>query len=130
MKNHLFLITLCLALCVISKDALSAELVQKFSGSRSTETTEFEVEAPWLLDWRLNGDYPRMLGIEVSLIDAVSGRHEGYILKTKYLGNGVRLFDQGGRYRFKVDSTLGNWILKVKQLTREEAEQYTPVVRD
>ena len=130
MKNSLFLVALCLVLCGISKDTFSAEKVQRFSGSGSGETAEFEVEAPWLLDWYLNGEYPQMLAIEVSLINAVTGAHEGYVLKTKYQGNGVRLFDQSGRFRLKVDATLANWILKVEQLTREEAEQYTPVVRD
>ncbi len=102
------------------------ELVRKFTGSRSAETAEFEVQAPWLLDWLVNGDYPQMLAVEVSLIDARTGQHAGYVLKTKYKGNGVRLFEEGGRYRLKVDATMATWILKVEQLSRAEAEQYTP----
>ena len=105
------------------------ELVRKFTGSRSAETAEFEVQAPWLLDWLVNGDYPQMLAVEVSLIDARTGQHAGYVLKTKYKGNGVRLFEEGGRYRLKVDATMANWILKIEQLSREEAEQYTPRTR-
>jgi hypothetical protein len=127
MKNYLFPIVLCLLLGSVSLDATSAELVGRFTGSGSGETAEFEVQAPWLLDWRVNGDYPQMLVIEVSLIDAKSGTHAGYVLKTKQRGNGVRLFDEGGRYRLKVDATLAEWILKVEQLSREEAEQYTPM---
>ncbi len=130
MNKYLYSIVLCLLLCGISTNALSKELVRKFTGSRSTETVEFEVRAPWLIDWWLNGEYPKMLAMEVSLINARTGRHEGYVLKTKYPGNGVRLFDKSGRYRLKVDSTLAEWILKVEQLSREEAEQYTPVNRD
>jgi hypothetical protein len=107
-------------------DATGAELIGKFTGSGSGETAEFEVQAPWLLDWRVNSDYPQMLGIEVSLIDAKFGTHAGYVLKTKHAGNGVRLFDEGGRFRLKVDATMAQWILKVEQLSREEAEQYTP----
>lgn len=105
----------------------SGELVRKFTGSGTGETAEFEVQAPWLLDWMVNSDYPQMLGVEVSLIDAKTGTHQGYVLKTKYAGNGVRLFDEGGRYRLKVDATLARWIFKIEQLSREEAEQYTPV---
>lgn len=127
MKNKLQLIIICLLMAGISSSVSAAELVRKFTGSRSTETAEFEVQAPWLLDWRLNGEYPKMLAIEVSLIDALTGAHEGYALKTKYPGNGVRLFDQSGTFRLKVDSTLGDWILKIEQLTREEAELYTPM---
>jgi hypothetical protein len=126
MKNRLSVIALTVLFCCISMDATSAELIGKFTGSGSGETAEFEVEAPWLLDWRVNSDYPQMLGIEVSLIDAKIGTHAGYVLKTKYAGNGVRLFDEGGRYQLRVDATMTNWILKVMQLSREEAEQYTP----
>ncbi len=107
--------------------AYGKELVRTFSGSRSTETADFEVRSPWLLDWWVNGDYPQMLGLEVSLIDARTGQHAGYILKTKQQGTGVRLFDQSGRFRLKIDATMSNWIMKVEQLTRKEAELYTPV---
>jgi hypothetical protein len=126
MKSYRFPIVFSLLLCSISMDASSAELVGKFTGSGSGETAEFEVQAPWLLDWRVNGDYPQMLGIEVSLVDAKTGTHAGYVLKTKHAGNGVRLFDEGGRYLLKVDATMARWVLKVEQLSREEAEQYTP----
>jgi hypothetical protein len=107
--------------------AQGKELVKKFSGNRSTDTVEFEVQAPWLLDWWVNSEYPQALGLEVSLINARTGQHAGYLLKTKQPGNGLRLFDQSGVFRLKVDATMANWILKVEQLTREEAEQYTPV---
>ena len=126
MKNYLFLIVFSLLLSSASMDASSADLVGKFTGVGSGETAEFEVQAPWLLDWLVNSDYPQMLGVEVSLIDAKFGTHVGYVLKTKHAGNGVRLFDEGGRYLLKVDATMARWVLKVEQLSREEAEQYTP----
>ena len=126
MKSYLFPIVLSLLLGSVSLDVTSAELVGRFTGSGSGETAEFEVRAPWLLDWRVNGDFPQMLAIEVSLIEARSGTHAGYVLKTKQRGNGVRLFQEGGLFRLKVDATLAEWILKVEQLSRDEAEQYTP----
>ena len=127
MTQRLFSILFLSALITAATSAHGKELVQKFSGSRSTETVEFEVRSPWLLDWWVNGEYPQMLGLEVSLIDAGTGRHAGYALKTKHPGNGVRLFDQSGVYRLKIDATMANWVLKVEQLTREEAELYTPI---
>jgi len=126
MKSYLFSIVLSLLLGSVSMDATSAELVGKFTGTGSGVTAEFEVRAPWMLDWLVNSDYPQMLGVEVSLIDAKFGTHVGYVLKTKHAGNGVRLFDEGGRYLLKVDATMARWVLKVEQLSREEAEQYTP----
>lgn len=110
--------------------AQAKERVRQFSGDRSAKTAEFEVEAPWLVDWRVNSEYPQLLGIAVSLIDAKNGTHAGYVLKTKQRGNGLRLMDQGGRFRFSVDASMADWTLKVEQLTREEAEQYQPPERD
>lgn len=126
MSHRLLSVFVLVATTVVATGVQSKELVQKFTGSRSAETAEFEVQHPWIIDWLVNGDYPQMLAVEVSLIDARTGQHAGYVLKTKYKGNGVRLFEEGGRYRLKVDATMANWILKVEQLSREEAEQYTP----
>jgi hypothetical protein len=127
MTQRLFSLLVLAAFITTASAAYGKDLVRKFTGSRSTETAEFVVRSPWLLDWWVNGDYPQMLGLEVSLIDAKTGQHAGYVLKTKHQGTGVRLFDQGGRYRLKIDSTMSNWIMKVEQLTRKEAELYTPV---
>lgn len=104
----------------------SSELVREFSGSRSTDTVEFEVRAPWILDWRMVTDYPGQMAVDISLVDARTGAFEGAVLKTKWPGNGVRLFNNSGRFQFKVISNLANWTLKVEQLTSEEAQQYTP----
>jgi hypothetical protein len=48
------------------------------------------------------------------------------VLKTKWPGNGVRLFEEGGTFQFKIISNLAGWNLKVQQISREEAKQYTP----
>jgi hypothetical protein len=103
----------------------AGELVREFAGDRSTQTVEFEVEGPWLIDWRVNSDFPSTMGISVTLVNA-SGAYEGLVVKTKAPGNGVRLVEEGGRYSFKVDATVSYWTLRVEQLTREEAELYTP----
>jgi hypothetical protein len=121
------LIVALLAGLAVAPACGAAELVREFSGERSTETAEFEVQAPWLIDWWVNGDFPEGMGIEVGLIDGRRGTHEGRVLKTRAPGNGVRLMQQGGVYRLKVDATLVRWKIKVQQLTRAEAEQYTPI---
>ena len=126
MTQRFFTLLILVTAVSVTSTAHSKELVQRFTGNRSTETPEFEVQAPWIIDWLVNGEYPQMVGLEVSLIDASTGHHAGYILKTKYVGNGVRLFDEPGIYRLKVNATLANWILKVEQLTPEEAALYTP----
>lgn len=118
---------LAITLVILAGNPVFAgEVVREFRGSHSTTTAEFEVRGPWILDWRIGSDYPGQMGLDISLIDAKSGAFEGSVLKTQWPGNGVRLFEQGGRYQFKVVSNLAEWTLKVEQITRQEAEQYTP----
>ena len=104
----------------------AGELVRQFSGSRSTETAEFEVKAPWLVDWRVNSDFPNSMGIAVTLAYGGTGVHAGKVFKTKSPGNGLRLIEESGRFKFKVDAAITDWTLKVIQLTPEEAEDYAP----
>jgi hypothetical protein len=113
--------TLCLALPVQAET-----LVREFSGSRSTETAEFEMQGPWLVDWRVNSDFPMEMGISVALLNVGTESYAGRILKTKEPGNGLRLIEDSGRFRFKVDASVTNWTLKAIQLNPEEAKLYTP----
>ena len=110
--------------------ASASTVVRQFQGSDSTTTAEFKVDGPWLLDWRLNGDYDNLIALDIALIDAATGRHVGQVLHTKYKGNGVKLFSEGGRYQLRVSSTLARWQIKIEQITREEAELYTPRKQD
>lgn len=111
---------------MLSLTAGSKELVRQFSGEGSTTTVEFEVQAPWILDWRVNSEFQGSMAIEISLVDGATSFHKGLILQTKRPGNGVRLFRESGSYRFRISSTLARWNLKVEELTREEAEMYKP----
>lgn len=114
-----------IAFC-LGSNAGSAELVKSFSGSGSSTTAEFEVQAPWILDWRVNSEYRKTMAVEIHLVDSLTGFHRGRILRTKMAGNGVRLFQQSGRFRFRVSATLSEWSLKVEELSPEEVELYTP----
>ena len=116
-----------LALLSLAMGAVQgAQLVREFRGSDNSTTPAFTVEAPWILDWRLDGDYDQLVALEVTLVEAKTGRHVGQVLHTKRKGNGVRLFEQGGTYQLRVSGSLARWTLKVQQLTPEEAELYTP----
>ena len=104
----------------------ASELVREFSGTKSTTTVEFTVESPWILDWYLNADYESLVALDITLIDAVTGRHVGLVKHTKRIGNGVRLFRIGGTYQLRVSATLARWRIKIEQLTDAEAELYEP----
>ncbi len=111
---------------VASLNAQGAETLNVFQGNGNTTTGMFTVQAPWLIDWSLNGDYDALIALDVTLIEAHSGRHVGRIVHTKRKGNGLKLFDQSGQYRLRISSTLARWTLKVQQIQPEEKERYTP----
>ena len=124
-KNLLNILLIC---CIVfdASYADSKELIKQFSGSGTAVTTEFEVRAPWILDWRVNSEYQQSMAIEISLIDSSTGFLSGLIIQTKHVGNGLKLFQQGGKYRFRISSTLTNWYLKVEEITEAEIELYKP----
>ena len=126
MNRFLLSFTVLVTLYCFSSNVDARELIKEFKGSESRSTTEFEVKAPWIVDWRVSGDYPGQMAVHVNLMDDLHGEFVGKIVTTKYVTNGVRLFDEGGRYHFEVDSSLANWTLRVEELTRQEAETYKP----
>ena len=123
MKRTLLIALTALLLAPIAN---AQNLVREFSGTGDTETAEFYVEGPWLLDWRLDGDYSAMLALEIHLVEARGGSHVGRVLRTQRRGNGVKLFQEGGVYRLRISSTLARWRVRIEQITEEEAERYTP----
>jgi hypothetical protein len=129
LKGHRVTGRLLLSLLFLAAAASPADAktrVAEFKGTGNTTTAIFRVESPWILDWRLDGDFEQMMGLEVTLIDARNSRHLGRVVKTKIRSNGVRLFYEGGLYQLRVNSTLARWTVRIEQLTREEAELYQP----
>lgn len=102
------------------------ELVVEFHGRGNRTTAEFQADAPWILDWRINSDYEHQVSFDLDLIDARTGVLKGSILQTKRLGDGVRMFNESGRFRFRINGSFINWHLKVKELTAAEAALYAP----
>jgi hypothetical protein len=117
---------LVVSLALAALPALASDVVKEFSGTSNMMTPVFTVESPWILDWRLNGDYETLIALDITLIEARTGKHVGRVLHTKYRGNGVKLFDKGGTYQLRVSATLARWNIKIEQLTDEEAKLYTP----
>ena len=121
-------VTRCVALMLLlaAQSASAEELIVEFNGSGNRTTAEFKVQGPWILDWRINSDYTRMLSFDLDLVDGRTGVLKGSILRTKRLGNGVRLFNESGSFRFRINGSFIDWYLKVKKLTPAEAELYSP----
>ena len=124
--NRINLLIVCVLLAVAGTTAQGATRVTEFKGTGNTTTAIFRVESPWVLDWRLDGDFEQMMGLEITLVEAKTGKHLGRVLYTKRRGNGAKLFNTAGLYQLRISSTLARWTVKIEQLTREEAELYTP----
>ncbi len=113
-----------LALCSV---AAAENVVMEFKSSTSRNSPEFEVRAPWILEWRISTEGAYESAVDISLEEAGTSAYQGRVLMTKYPGNGVKLFKEySGRYYFRVNSSFATWTLKVIELTEQEAEQYAP----
>lgn len=117
---------LAVVLLAVAGPADAKTRVAEFKGTGNTTTAIFRVESPWILDWRLDGDFDQLVGLEITLVEARNSRHVGRVLYTKRRGNGVKLFETSGLYQLRISSTLARWTVRIEQLTREEAESYTP----
>ena len=84
------------------------------------------MQGPWILEWWVTGDYSTSIGFELMLLDGKTRMHKGVILRLKRAANGVKLFDEGGTYRFRISSGLANYRLKEEEISEEEAKLYTP----
>lgn len=124
---------LIMLLLVSSAAAFAGDIVKEFSGTGNVTTAVFTVQSPWLLDWRLDGpgwrskgSYEAHVALDITLIEAPSGRHKGRVLHTKFVGNGLKLFKEGGQYQLRVSSTFARWTIRIEQIKPEEAAAYTP----
>ena len=106
--------------------AVAEELVKEFKGEGSTVTSEFEVDGPWLMDWRVNSNYSRFMAVDIILLDAKTGFQVGRVKHKKEPDDGLRLFNSGGRYKVRVDASHTRWQVKIIQITEAELERYTP----
>lgn len=120
-----------LVLVGLSQPSIAAETVARYEGTGDSYTAEFNAKPPWLLTWRVSSDYPDSVGFELSLVDATSRMLKGRIKKFRgTTASGIRLFNDSGRFRFRVNASFAKWHLQVEELSQEEAAAYTPVQRN
>ncbi len=126
MKLRILRLILVVAVGFVGVNAQGQQAVAEFSGNNNTTTTEFEVKAPWILNWRITGNYTTSVGFELMLLDGKTRMHKGVILRTRRAGNGVKLFQESGSFRFRISSGLATYHLKVEEISEEDAKLYTP----
>lgn len=122
-----FFAAAAVALCLMAGSAWAQDdEITEFNGAASTTTAEFEVEAPWIIDWRAFSDFPQSMFLEISLLDATTGLHKGVVKETREVGTGVKIFSESGTYKLRIQCDLVRWQVLIKELTEEEAARYTP----
>lgn len=127
--NKIYCIAISLVFALASQATPAEELIVEFKGTGNRTTATFEARGPWILDWRINSDYNKMISFDLDLLDGSTGMLQGNIMRMKaleYGRNGVRMFNESGKFRFRVNGSFVNWHFKVKQLTPAEAELYKP----
>ncbi len=126
MTKNLTRLLVLVALGFIGSGVQSQQVVVEFTGNNNTTTREFEVQGPWILNWRITGSYTGSVGFELMLLDGKTRMHKGIILRTRRSGNGVKLFQESGSFRFRISAGLANYNLKVEEISEEDAKLYTP----
>ena len=66
-----------LIVIVMATTASAKQLVKEFRGTGNTTTAAFQVEGPWILDWRLDGDYDTRFRIAADAVDLLLGKPSG-----------------------------------------------------
>jgi hypothetical protein len=126
LKQQFARIALAMVLGFAAQDVSAERLIAQFSGEANRNTGTFEVRAPWIMDWMVSGEAGQFEVVDIALVNADTGAFEGVAVRSKTAGNGVRLFEQSGRFYFRIDAAMMNWRIKVIQLTPDEAERYKP----
>ncbi|HNP64862.1 MAG TPA: hypothetical protein PKH39_13075 [Woeseiaceae bacterium] len=122
-KHNLTLLILgVLSLSLLPGATLAAEPIT-FNGIGNGQTQNFETNGPWLLDWSVRSDTPLAAKVEMRLLKADSGDFVGRILDLNGIGSGLRLFEEGGRFRITVVASLAEWRIEVTELDKAQADR-------
>ena len=113
------MLCLCLSLSVASH---AQDVAARFSGSGPQSTASFNVEGPWLLNWRVGSDYPTTTYLEIHLYDAQTNRLAGIALRHTGVGSGQRLIREGGEYHIAVVGSGIDWAIEIEQAPEAVAE--------
>jgi len=126
--NFLCLLGSTTALLLVSAAAAEAP-ARKFSGSESRETEEFTVKGPWLLDWRVESEFPDLAAAAINLKDD-SDKIVDTVADFAGQGNGLKLFRQSGTFRIAVSVQNAKWSIEVSEISEEWANRLEKMTQE
>ncbi|MGI9263240.1 MAG: hypothetical protein ACR2QR_14435, partial [Woeseiaceae bacterium] len=99
----------------------NAEEMRRLTGQDSAIPAAFEVDGPWILEWRTRSEFPKSASFEMRLRDAATGDHLGMITAIKGLGKGQKLFDESGKFQLVIVATGSEWDILIRQVSAPRA---------
>jgi len=108
----------------------------RFSGDEGTDTAQFQMDGPWLLDWSARGKEAMSCDLkiwakdstkrvpctfELRLVDAGTGKLLGNIAELVGEGHGYKLFEEPGNYRIQVLAQDIRWALRISPVSEATA---------
>lgn len=109
------------ALVIAASTTLAATPIARFDGNGNERTPAFESQGAWMLHWSTQSADTLTKIFELRLYDADSGDFLGTITQTRELGNGRKLFEEGGRYQLDIVASNLDWSLVISHVEATEA---------
>jgi hypothetical protein len=109
-------------LASLAASAGAGEIIATFEGSGDRTTRTFEVDGPWLLTWRVSSEYRMQTAFELTLLNGDTGLFESRVLKIRRTANGLKLFEERGKFQFRVNANFADWYLQIEQISEAEKE--------
>jgi len=122
MRLHWFSLMGGVAALLIASGATAQEPLAKFSGTKSGETEEFTVKGPWLLDWRVESEFPDLATTVINLKNDADQTVDS-VADFAGQGNGLKLFRQSGTFYVAVSIQNAKWSLEITEINEKWANR-------
>ncbi len=129
MKHQIFAPIASTAALLIAASAVAQQPLAKFSGEGNGRTSDFSINGPWLLDWRVESEFPEIATTTMRL-EGSSAEAGGIIAEVTGAGNGLKLFRASGTFYVSVEAQNAKWRIEVSEISEEWAKRLEQVTRD
>jgi len=129
MKLQIFAPIASTAALLIAASAVAQTSLVEFSGEGNGRTKDFSVNGPWLLDWRVESEFPELATTTMRL-EGTSVEAGGIVAEVTGTGSGLKLFRGSGTFYVSVEAQNAKWRIEVSEISEEWANRLEQVKRD
>jgi hypothetical protein len=116
MQLRLFVLIACLVAPLLAASAELETTVAKFSGHNNSQTKDFDVKGPWLLDFQVNSEFPDLAATAIRLENA-AGQTVGVVADFAGTGRGLKLFRKSGTYHLDITGDSSDWTVEITEIS-------------